>query len=86
MPEVLSLNEDETVHCYACNHDSDLHHAEVRALRTIGSSVVLTLLCAGCGRLGEVHLDRSDRAGSAEIRAYAVVTAVTRTAGTLTGV
>jgi hypothetical protein len=71
--KTLSLNEDETVHCYPCNTDSDLTSLRVATWRDIGSSVVAAAACPACGRAGELHLDRSPRAGAAEREALAVL-------------
>jgi hypothetical protein len=73
MTELLSLNEDETVHCYTCNHDGDLDDLSVFGQRAIALSVVVTVRCAGCGRDGELHLDRGPRAGDNERRAIAAL-------------
>jgi hypothetical protein len=69
----LSLNEDETVHCYPCNADSDLTALRVSSWREIGTSVVAAARCPACGRHGDLHLDRGPRAGAAEREALAVL-------------
>jgi hypothetical protein len=69
----LSLNEDETVHCYTCNHDSDLTALRVMAWREIGTSMVAMTSCPACGRSSDLHLDRSPRAGVAELQALAML-------------
>jgi hypothetical protein len=73
MTELFSLNEDETVHCYTCNRDSALTDVQVRAWREIGTSVAAAAGCPACGRHGELHLDRSPRAGHAERQAFALL-------------
>jgi hypothetical protein len=73
MTELLSLNEDETVHCYTCNRDSHLTAISVRSWREVGTSVFAATGCPACGRPAELHLDRGVRAGAAEQRALAVL-------------
>jgi hypothetical protein len=70
MTELLSLNEDETAHCYTCNRDSALARINVRSWREIGSSLVAAVACPACGRHGELHIDRGGRAGTIDLRAF----------------
>jgi hypothetical protein len=74
MTELLSLNEDETAHCYTCNQDSHLSTLSVTDWRERGAGVVARVVCPACGRDGELHLDRGSRAGASERRAYEMLT------------
>jgi hypothetical protein len=49
----FALNEDETVHCYQCHHDTWLADALVDGPRAAHGFAVR---CSGCGRQGALDL------------------------------
>jgi hypothetical protein len=51
----FALNEDDTVHCYHCHHDTPVAQAFVTEGARPGATV--TLRCDSCGRRGAITLD-----------------------------